>query len=79
MVKLWGTPLAGLTLAPVIATVGVRLVTSVPNGTVSEMLVPLMAPSTPRTVNRVRSFALPSAAVTVTVYALVVMSAAVTV
>ena len=73
------TPLAGLTLAPVIATVGARLRRSVPNGTVSEMFVPLIVPSTPRIANRVMSFALLGATLTVTVYALVVRSAAVTV
>ena len=73
------TPLAGLTLAPAIATVGVKLERSVPNGSVSEMLVPLMVPSTPRIENCVMSFAPLGATLTVTVYALVVMSSAVTV
>ena len=62
-----------------IATVGVRLVRFVPNGSRSEMFVPLMVPSTPRMVNRVMSFAPLGATLTVTVYALVVRSAAVTV
>ena len=72
-------PLAGKTLAPVIATVGKRLVGSVPNGTVTEILVPLRSPSIPKIVNCVMSFALLGATLTATVYAFVVRSAAVTV
>ena len=43
-----------------------RLVRLVPNGSVSAMLVPVMVPSTPRTVKRVMSFAPFLATVTVT-------------
>ena len=76
--KSCATPLAGLTLAPVIDTVGVRLVRSAPNGTVSEMFAPLMVASTPRMVSWVMSFAELGATLTVTVYALAVRSSAVT-
>ena len=49
--KFLGTPLAGLTLVPVMVTCGMRLVTFVPAGTVRAMLVPLIAPFTPLIVN----------------------------
>ena len=61
-------PLAGFTLTPVIAIVGVRSAMFAPNGTSRLMFVPTMVPSTPRIVNVVMSFVLLCATTTVTVY-----------
>ena len=52
LVKFCATPLLGLIDTPVCVIVGASAVTLVPRGTRTVMLVPLMAPTTPRLLKR---------------------------
>ena len=67
VLQLCAVPLIGLTLVPVMVISGIKLERSVPNGSVSEMVLPVMSPLTPLIVNWVMSLAVLAAIVTVTV------------